>query len=64
MGAVKPKPMRTRDGVFLWQGDRFLTVYDDEFELAYLQETKKESEQCSLRWNLECNCPEYLTNVQ
>ena len=36
MGLIKPKPMKTRDGIFLWQGDRNLSVYDDHFERDFL----------------------------
>ena len=43
IGLVKPKPMRTRDGLFLWQGDRNLAVYDDHFEAEFLITTQKQS---------------------
>jgi len=43
MGLIKPKPMKTRDGIFLWQGDRNLSVYDDHFEAEFLTSTQKES---------------------
>ena len=36
MGLIKPKPMRTPQGNFLWQGDRNLSIYDDHFENAFL----------------------------
>lgn len=43
LGLVKPKPMRTKDGLFVWQGDRNLTIYDDFFESEFLKNTQKES---------------------
>lgn len=64
LGLVKPKPMRTKDGLFLWQGDRNLTIYDDFFESEFLKSTQKESEQSANLWNQTRNCPEYLREVQ
>lgn len=43
IGLVLPKPMRTRDGLFLWQGDRNLYVYDEDFEAFFLERTQRES---------------------
>ena len=43
MGLVKPKPMRTPQGVFLWQGDRSLSCYDDYFEQKFLANTQQEA---------------------
>ena len=43
IGLVLPKPMRTRDGNFLWQGDRNLYVYDLDFEAGFLERTRLES---------------------
>ena len=42
MGLVKPKPIRTQDGLFVWQGDRSLNVYDDHFEHKFLVVTQKD----------------------
>lgn len=39
MGLVQPKPMKTPTG-FMWQGDRNLATYDEEFEAPYLQHSK------------------------
>ena len=44
MGLIKPKPMKTREGIFLWQGDRNLSIYDDHFERDFLTSTQKESQ--------------------
>ena len=43
MGLIKPKPMKTPQGIFLWQGDRNLSIYDDHFEREFLTSTQKES---------------------
>ena len=43
IGLVIPKTMRTRDGLFLWQGDRNLYVYDEDFEAFFLERTQRES---------------------
>ena len=56
--------MRTRDGLFLWQGDRNLQVYDEEFEEAFLDATRRESSQKATLWNSTRNCPEYLQEVK
>lgn len=40
MGLVTPKPMKSGD-TFLWQGDKNLTTYDEEFEAPFLQNTKQ-----------------------
>mgnify|MGYP000971680873 FL=1 len=64
IGLVKPKPMRTPQGQFLWQGDRNLNEYDDYFEAAFLDATFKESMQSAMLWNSTRNCPEYLKEVQ
>jgi len=64
IGLVLPKPMRTRDGNFVWQGDRNLYVYDEDFEAAFLDRTQRESLQKATMWNSTRNCPEYLQEVQ
>ena len=64
IGLVLPKPMRTRDGTFLWQGDRNLQVYDEEFEECFLDATLKESSQKATLWNSTRNCPEYLQEIK
>ena len=64
MGLIKPKPMKTREGIFLWQGDRNLSIYDDHFERDFLTSTQKESQQSAMLWNSNRNCPEYLTEVK
>ena len=51
LGLVKPKPMRTKEGLFVWQGDRNLTIYDDFFEAAFLEATQRESLQSATIWN-------------
>jgi len=56
--------MRTRDGLFLWQGDRNLYVYDEDFEAFFLERTQRESQQKATMWNSTRNCPEYLGDVQ
>lgn len=64
MGLIKPKPMKTREGIFVWQGDRNLSVYDDHFEAEFLTSTQKESQQSAMLWNSNRNCPEYLGEVK
>ncbi len=64
LGLIKPKPMRTKEGMFLWQGDRNLNIYDDQFESEFLKATQKESMQSANLWNQIRNCPEYLREVQ
>ena len=32
MGLVQPKPIRTQEGLYVWQGERSLKVYNDIFE--------------------------------
>ena len=39
MGLVQPRPMKSGNE-FVWQGDKNLTVYDQEFEEPYLNHTK------------------------
>lgn len=64
MGLIKPKPMKTREGTFVWQGDRNLSVYDDFFEAEFLVSTQKESQQSALLWHSSRSCPEYLSEVK
>ena len=64
MGLIKPKPMKTRDGIFLWQGDRNLCIYDDHFERDFLTSTQKEMQHDANLWNSNRNCPEYLNEVK
>ena len=60
IGLLKPKPIKTKDSNFLWQGDRNLSVYDDQFESIFLKHTMNEYRKKSQKWNQERNCPEYL----
>ena len=39
MGLVQPKAMKSGD-TFLWQGDKNLTCYDEEFEQHFLPHTR------------------------
>lgn len=64
IGLVKPKAMRTKEGQFLWQGDRNLSIYDDHFQSDFLSATKRESQQSATIWNSNRNCPEYLSEVK
>jgi cullin 1 len=64
IGLIKPRPMRTPDGLFLWQGDRSLSEYETHFETAFLDSTLKQSMQSAKMWNSTRNCPEYLREVQ
>ena len=64
IGLLKPKPIRTSDGLFLWQGDRSLSEYDSLFEESFLQATLQKSTQNAQIWNTSRNCPEYLGEVQ
>ena len=64
MGLIKPKPMKTREGNFLWQGDRNLCIYDDHFERDFLTSTQKEMQHDANLWNSNRNCPEYLNEVK
>ena len=48
----------------MWQGDRNLQVYDEEFEEAFLDATRRESGQKATLWNSTRNCPEYITEVR
>ena len=63
MGLVTPKPMKSGD-TFLWQGDKNLTTYDEEFEAPFLQNTKQHFDQQATVWNSNLNCPEYLQEVE
>ena len=63
MGLLKPKPVKTRESAFLWQGDRNLATYDSMFETPYLKHTMNEFKQKANKWIQERNCPEYLTEV-
>ena len=51
MGLVKPKPMRTKEGIFVWQGDRHLQIYDDDFECVFLHRTQEYFSGSARRWN-------------
>merc|ERR1712004_776040 len=62
MGLVQPKAMKSRD-TFLWQGDKNLTTYDEEFEQYFLPNTKQYFETQALSWHAQLNCPEYLKEV-
>lgn len=64
MGLLKPKPVKTRESAFLWQGDRNLAIYDSFFETPYLKHTMNEFRQKATKWIQERNCPEYLTEVR
>lgn len=61
---VSPKPMRTPQGLFAWQGDRHLQVYDDDFESPFLTATQEHFSASARIWNQDCNCPEYLMKVK
>ena len=41
-----------------------MQVYDEEFEEAFLDNTRRESNMKATLWNSTCNCPEYLQAVQ
>ena len=43
VGLVQPKPMKTAQSLFVWQGDRNLSEYDDHFEAEFLRATQRES---------------------
>lgn len=64
IGLIKPKPMRTLQGTFLWQGENNLSVYDECFEALFLAATQHETLQSASLWNSTRNCPEYLKEVQ
>ena len=63
MGLLKPKPVKTKESCFVWQGDRNLAVYDDDFEQLFLKHTMNEYRLKAKKWVQERNCPEYLTEV-
>ena len=47
----------------MWQGDKNLAIYDDDFEILFLKHTLSEYKTKSQKWVQERNCPEYLTEV-
>lgn len=63
MGLITPKPMQTPQG-FAWQGDKNLTVYDEEFEATFLERTVAEYKTKATAWSTNLNCPEYLREVE
>lgn len=63
MGLQKPKPMKTPECAFVWQGDRNLATYDSLFETPFLTHTMNEFKTKAQKWIQERNCPEYLTEV-
>ena len=63
MGLLKPKPVKTQESTFVWQGDRNLATYDHDFETAYLKHTMAEFKTKATKWIQERNCTEYLTEV-
>lgn len=48
---------------FLWQGDKNLTTYDEEFEQHFLPNTRQYFDTQAGVWNSQLNCPEYLKEV-
>lgn len=63
IGLLKPRPMKTKESAFVWQGDRNLLNYDEDFEAKFLKHTMEEYREKAKRWLRESSCPEYLTQV-
>ena len=63
IGLLKPRPMKTRESAFVWQGDRNLLIYDEDFEARFLRHTMEEYRAKASKWLQESSCPEYLTQV-
>jgi len=62
MGLNGAKPMKTEAG-FVWQGDKILSTYDQEFEQHVLTDSRQEFEKKATLWDNSRNCPEYLREV-
>jgi|LakMenEpi03Aug12_release.lakeMendotaPanAssembly.Ray.scaffolds.fasta_scaffold176829_3 hypothetical protein len=62
MGLSGAKPMKTEAG-FVWQGDKNLLTYEQEFEQHLLKYSQQEFEKKATLWDTTRNCPEYLREV-
>lgn len=62
MGLAGAKTMKIEQG-FIWQGDKKLDTYEQEFEQSFLTYTREEFEKKANLWISTLNCPEYLQEV-
>ena len=63
MGLDKPKTQKIPSGI-VWQGDKNLYVYEQEFEIHLINSTQDDYERKANLWNSQKNCPEYLHTVE
>ena len=62
MGLGNAKSMKVESG-FIWQGDKKLDYYEQEFEQNLLTYSREEFEKKANLWISTLNCPEYLQEV-
>lgn len=62
MGLGNAKTMKVESG-FIWQGDKKLEHYEQEFEQHFLTYSREEFEKKANLWIGTLNCPEYLQEV-
>lgn len=62
MGLGNAKTMKVESG-FIWQGDKKLEHYEQEFEQNFLTYSREEFEKKANLWIGTLNCPEYLQEV-
>jgi len=62
MGLAGAKTMKV-DAGFIWQGDKKLDTYEQEFEQHYLTFSREEFEKKANLWISTLSCPEYLNEV-
>ena len=62
MGLAGAKTMKIEQG-FIWQGDKKLDTYEQEFEQHFLTYSREEFEKKANLWISTLNCPEYLQEV-
>lgn len=62
-GLINATPKKDPSG-FLWDGQRSITKYENEFERPFLDKLREEYETKAKIWISQCNAPEYLQKVE